>query len=66
MLGNEAEMCDDQYWSKFESTYVTDLSKWNITGNVGLKWLNIIPTSNKVDVARLSIESEIFGRMLHL
>ena len=66
MLGNEAEMCDWRYWSKFVSTYVTDLPKWNITDNVGLKWLNFIPTSNKVDVARLNLESERFVRMLHL
>ena len=65
MLGNEAEMCDDRFKRKFVSTHVTYLSKWNITDNEGLKWLIFIPTSNKVDLARLELESEIFGRMLH-
>ena len=65
MLGNEAEMCDDRLQRKFGSTHVTYLSKWNITDNEGLKWLIFIPTSNKVDLARLELESERFGRMLH-
>ena len=65
MLGNEAEMCDDLFKSTFVSTHVTYLSKWNITDNEDLKWLTFIPTSNKVDVARLKLESERFGRKLH-
>ena len=66
MLDNEAEMSDDQFINKFVSIYVTYLSKYNRTDNDGLKWVNFIPTSNKEDVAKLKLESERFGRMLHL
>ena len=65
MLGNEAEICDDRFKSKCVSTHVTYLSKWNITDKESLEWFIFIPTSNKLDVARLKLESERFGRMLH-
>ena len=67
--GNEAEMCDGRLKGEFVSKNVINLSKRNLSENeISLlsKGLNFIPTCNKVDVARLKIELERFGRMLRL
>ena len=67
--GNEAEMCDGRLKGKFVSKNVINLSKRNLSENeISLlsKGLNFIPTCNKVDVARLKMELEQFGRMLRL
>ena len=67
--GNEAEMCDSRLKGKFVSKNVINLSKRNLSENeISLlsKGLNFIPTCNKVDVARLKLELEQFGRMLRL
>ena len=67
--GNEAEMCDSRLKGKFVSKNVIDLSKRNLSENeISLltKGFNFIPTCNKVDVARLKLELEPFGRMLCL
>ena len=67
--GNEVEMCDGRLKGKFVSTNVINLSKRNLSENeISLlsKGLNFIPTCNKVDVARLKLELEQFGRMLRL
>ena len=67
--GNEAKMCDDRLKGKFVSKIVINLSKRNLSENEFFllsKGLNFIPTCNKVDVARLKLELEQFGRMLRL
>ena len=67
--GNEAEMCDGQLKGKFVGENVINLSKRDLSENeISLlsKGLNFIPTCNKVDVARLKMELEQFGRMLCL
>ena len=67
--GNEAEMCDGRLKGKFVSKNVINLSKRNLSENeISLlsKGLNFIPTCNKVDVARLKLELEQFGRMFRL
>ena len=54
---------------KFVSENVINLSKRDLSENeISLfsKGLNFIPTCNKVDVARLKLELELFGRMLRL
>ena len=69
MQGNEAGMCDGRLKGKFVSKNVINLSKRNLTENeISLlsKGLNFIPTCNKVDVAQLKLELELFGRMLRL
>ena len=66
---NEAEMCNDRLKGKLVSKSVINLSKRNLTENeISLlsKGLNFIPTCNKVDVAKLKLELEQFGRMLRL
>ena len=66
---NETEMCEGRLKGKFVSKNVINLSKRNLSENeISLlsKGLNFIPTSNKVDVARLKLELEQFGRMLRL
>ena len=67
--GNEAGMCDGRLKGKFVSKNVINLSKRNLTENeISLlsKGLNFIPTCNKVDVAQLKLELELFGTMLRL
>ena len=67
--GNEAEMCDGQLKGKILIENVINLSKRDLSENeISLlsKGLNFIPTCNKVDVARLKLELEEFGRMLRL
>ena len=67
--GNEAEMCDGRLKGKFVSENVINLSKRDLSENeISLlsKGLNFIPTCNKVDVARLKLKLEQFGRMLRL
>ena len=67
--GNEAEMCDGRLKGKFVGENVINLSKRDLSENeISLlsKGLNFIPTCNKVDVARLKMELEQFGRMLRL
>ena len=67
--GNEAEMCDSRLKGKFVSKSVINLPKRDLTETeISLlsKVLNLIPTCNKVDVARLKLELEQFGRMLRL
>ena len=67
--GNEAEMCDGQLKGKILIENVINLSKRDLSENeISLlsKGLNFIPTCNKVDVARLKLELEQFGRMLRL
>ena len=69
MQGNEAEMCDGRLKGRFVSKNVINLSKRNLTENeISLlsKGLNFIPTCNKVDIAKLKLELEQFGRMLRL
>ena len=61
--GDEVETCGG--WLK----NVIDLCKKNlITNKISLvsKGLNFVPTSIKVDVARLKLQYEQFGRMLYL
>ena len=67
--GDEADMCDGRLKGKFVSKNVINLSKRNLSENeISLlsKGLNFIPTCNKVDVARLKLELEQFGRMFLL
>ena len=62
-------MCDGQLKGKFVGKNVINLSKRDLSENkISLlsKGLNFIPTCNKVDVARLKMELEQFGRMLRL
>ena len=62
-------MCDGWLKGKFVSENVINLSKRDLSENeISLlsKGLNFIPTCNKVDVARLKLELELFGRMLRL
>ena len=62
-------MCDGRLKGKFVSENVINLSKRDLSENeISLfsKGLNFIPTCNKVDVARLKLELELFGRMLRL
>ena len=66
---NEAKMCDDQFKGKFVCKNVINLPKQNLTENdISLlsKGLNFTPTCNMVDVARLKLQLEQFGRMLCL
>ena len=54
--GNEAEMCDGRLKGTFVSQNVINLSKWRLNENeisFSSKGFDFIPTSNKLDVARL-------------
>ena len=67
--GNEAEKCDGRSKGKFVNKNVISLSKRNLTKNeifLLSKGLNFVPTFNKVDIAKLKLELEQFGRMLRL
>ena len=62
-------MCDGRLKGKFVTENVINLSKRDLGENeISLfsKGLNFIPTCNKIDVARLKLELEQFGRMLRL
>ena len=66
---NEAEISDGRLKAESVRKNVINLSKWNLSENeISLlsKGLNFIPTCNKVDVARLKLELEQFGRMFLL
>ena len=62
-------MCDGRLKGKFVSKNVINLSEQNLNENeISLlsKGLDFIPTCNKVDVARLKLELEQFGRIIRL
>ena len=62
-------MCDGRLKGKFVSKNVINLSEQNLNENeISLlsKGFDFIPTCNKVDVARLKLELEQFGRVIRL
>ena len=66
---NEAEIRDGGLKGESVKKNVINLSQWNLSENeiyLLSKGLNFIPTCNKVDVARLKLELEQFGRMFLL
>ena len=67
--GNDAEMCDGRLKGKFVCKNVVNLSKRKVSeSEISFlsKGLNFIPTCNKVDLAKLKLELEQFGRMVCL
>ena len=66
--GNEATILNGRLKGKFVSKNVVNLSKRKLSkSEISLlsKGLKFIPTSNTIDKAKLKIELEAFGRMLH-
>ena len=66
---NAGKMLDGKLQGNFVSKNVVNLSKRNLTDSeISLlsKGLNFIPTSNRIDKAKLKRELEALGRMLRL
>ena len=67
--GNQALLLENRLKGNFVSKNVVNLSKRNLNdAEISLlsKGLNLVPTCNNIDKAKLKLKLEAFGRMLRL
>ena len=67
--GNQAVLLGNRLKGNFVSKNIVNLSKWSLNDaeiSVLSKRLNFAPTCNNIDKAKLKMDLEAFGRLLHL